>query len=978
MPLSFPAFAAILLLVAAAVAADAAGDSRNLDAARGYALLASRPVVTLAAGEGERARGTPAAAAAAGVLVVRREAGAPESPLPLEVTGEAPWWPGDGPLADIRLVFYADPVDPEAAAAKIAALPGIAFAEPYLLPRTTALPDDPLVPDQWYLEALGLPAAWDLARGEAAPVPVAVVDGGFYATHPDLAANILLNDDDPPNGVDDDGNGFIDDTGGWNFAAAGDDLAALAGATPLSVRHGTHVAGLVSAVTDNGAGMAGSAWNTPLLGVAVGHPVQDETVLFGYQGMLYAAERGARIINCSWGQLLRTSLLERAVVERVIELGAVIVAAAGNNAYPFPFYPAAYPEVIAVANVDAAGSRHPTSNYGLWVDLAAPGTGILSLFEDGGTGELTGTSMASPLVAGYAALLWGLRPELTPAALRHRIRVSALPAATGDGVPELGHGLARADRALLWQGPGLRLSDPGLTDGDGDGIPTPGEVLNLLPVFRNLLDAAPGAMDLRLELPMAGGVVLDAETALPPVDAGAAVVAGSPLSLRLDATLAPGTRLPLLLSWTMPSPALDDGGLYVDHALIEILVAPLYADLRGGEVDLSRGANGRIGFVGRGGGSGDDGLGVSYESLGSEHGEGAPGSLLFEGALMVGVGPARISDAARYAPNGAFHPTFTADGPPQAEADYRLEDGTRVSAVSAAFTDAGALDPLDLRIGWRALAPDPVDHPGLALILTTLVNAGTDTLRGLSYGFFLDWDLGDGGFFPTYRANNVERPPGADWSLVTRADVDDGKSVATALLPQGAEAVRLRAIDNVGGNPWQIYDGFTDDEKWDALAGSDGAESVLATDISQVLAAGPAVLAPGDSLRAVLVMAAGFGRAEAETHVRDGLALAARVLAERTWTRAPTLFSLGLPRPNPARADFLLPVSGNPLEPWQFMVYDLRGRLVHRSRAILPSGAGVLAWTGRDAAGRPLAAGVYLLRAGQGGDFAVRRVTLLR
>ena len=360
-----------------------AGAVRRLDAAGGRSLLCATPLVSDS--PALRAAGSAEELVFGGVAVLRLAPGnsiekvAADSGL--DVLATAPWWSDAAghPLSSLQLLFFADGISPAAAAARIEAAAGVEWAEACRAHRVSALPDDPRIADQTYLEMIRAAGAWDLARGEWNPVTVAVVDAGIDIGHPDLAANVMLNQLDPLNGFDDDGNGFIDDHRGWNFAVGSDDGAALADATPSGVAHGTHVAGLVSAVADNSLDVAGLTWNGPILCVSAGNAVADNVVTFGFQGILYAAERGARIINCSWGRQLTKSSLEAEILDYVHSLGGVVIAAAGNDNQPYPFYPAAYPDVVSVASVGADTLRHFTSNYGDWVDLAAPGVDLLSL-----------------------------------------------------------------------------------------------------------------------------------------------------------------------------------------------------------------------------------------------------------------------------------------------------------------------------------------------------------------------------------------------------------------------------------------------------------------------------------------------------------------------------------------------------------------------------------------------------------------------
>ena len=165
---------------------------------------------------------------------------------------------------------------------------------------------------------------------------IALVDGGTDIHHRDLQQNIWINDGEiPGNQVDDDGNGYIDDIYGWNFVNnSGDPTGSEI--TPVNQDHGTHTAGIASAVSNNHTGVAGMAWNAKIMGINCSDPGTDRTILYGYEGIKYAAENGADVINCSWGRSGIYSSFEADMIAYATSLGSVVVAAAGNEASTSP------------------------------------------------------------------------------------------------------------------------------------------------------------------------------------------------------------------------------------------------------------------------------------------------------------------------------------------------------------------------------------------------------------------------------------------------------------------------------------------------------------------------------------------------------------------------------------------------------------------------------------------------------------------
>ncbi|HMQ32593.1 MAG TPA: S8 family peptidase [Chloroflexaceae bacterium] len=284
------------------------------------------------------------------------------------------------PLYRLRI---APGLDPTAAAARLAGDPAVAYAEPNAVQRLARTPNDEIYAQQWALAAIGAPDAWEITTG--GPVVVAVIDTGVDAGHPDLGGKVLP--------------GFNVFTGG---ADAGDDNG-----------HGTAVAGLIAANSDNGAGVAGLCWGCQILPVKAltGRGVGDDAGVAAAIG--WAADQGARVINLSLGGSDQSQTL-RDAVQYALDRGVVIVAASGNerdrgNAVS---YPAAYPEVIAVGATAPGDALTGFSNTGDHLDLVAPGVGLWTTLPGGGYGPPNGTSFASPYVAATAALVLSLRADL--------------------------------------------------------------------------------------------------------------------------------------------------------------------------------------------------------------------------------------------------------------------------------------------------------------------------------------------------------------------------------------------------------------------------------------------------------------------------------------------------------------------------------------------------------------------------------------
>gem|GEM_PF-1351725 len=341
--------------------------------------------------------------------------------IPLLEVGDSP----DEAAPLLRLPVPAG-IDPRALAAELSSDPAVDFAEEISLhDALSRTPDDPRWKDQWGLAEINAPAAWDRSTGSRA-VTVAVIDNGVALAHPDLAANAWTNPNEvAANGLDDDGDGIIDDVHGASFlngVASGDPAPDAALRDPW---HGTRAAGIIGAVGANRAGICGVNWRTSLMSVRALGPAggrSDDLV----EALDYASSHGARVINASWSALAgRSQALERAIV-RAGKRGAIFVAAAGNEGAANPGFPASVgaDNLISVGALDVNGLLAPFSNRGALV--AAPGVAILSTSGTETYERADGTSVAAPFVSGLAALLFAAHPEKSAAQVREAILDSAI------------------------------------------------------------------------------------------------------------------------------------------------------------------------------------------------------------------------------------------------------------------------------------------------------------------------------------------------------------------------------------------------------------------------------------------------------------------------------------------------------------------------------------------------------------------------
>jgi subtilisin family serine protease len=372
-------------------------------------------------------------------------------------------------LSKFYVVYFPETVDINAIINELSQNPHIKSVAPVYAMPLTVTPDDPYYYTQWNMTKVMAPCAWDDETGSDT-AKIAIVDSGVLYTHPDLADKIWVNpgedidsdlvvyDTDDLNGVDDDGNGVIDDLIGYDFFSGFSGVSCWSGedcntpdTDPKDFNgHGTHCAGISGAVANNATGACGLAggWGggkgpyrgPRIMCIRVGGSAVHPT--YGYeagyvnttncaQGIDYAANNGATAINCSWGA--SDSPAMRAACNKAVDSGVIISHAAGNDnsmsgdfldSYTYKGYGVA----LSVASTDASDHKSSFSNYGVWIDVSAPGSSIYNAYSNHYTATyatLDGTSMAAPHVCGLAALIKSAMPSYSKLQIEQLIKMHA-------------------------------------------------------------------------------------------------------------------------------------------------------------------------------------------------------------------------------------------------------------------------------------------------------------------------------------------------------------------------------------------------------------------------------------------------------------------------------------------------------------------------------------------------------------------------
>ncbi|MCX7861695.1 MAG: S8 family peptidase [Bacteroidales bacterium] len=287
---------------------------------------------------------------------------------------------------------------------KISNLSEILYCHKKDYPELLESTNDPSLGAQYYLQNVKAFDAWNISKGDSTVV-IGIIDTGVELAHDDLWENIAYNYADPIDGVDNDGDGFTDNYRGWDMGN-NDNSPEWSennlGANP----HGVFVAGMAAPTTNNAIGIAGVAYKVRFLPVKI---IDSMGVLSrSYEGVVYAADHGCKIINCSWGSPIPTEFSYDVIRYATYNRGCLVFAAAGNKGHTTNdiYYPAAYPEVMCVAATNQIDVKWNKSCYGYHVDVSAPGENVYSTFSNNGYTFGWGTSYASPLASSVAALAY--------------------------------------------------------------------------------------------------------------------------------------------------------------------------------------------------------------------------------------------------------------------------------------------------------------------------------------------------------------------------------------------------------------------------------------------------------------------------------------------------------------------------------------------------------------------------------------------
>ncbi len=684
------------------------------------------------------------------------------------------------PLLRTYIVGFDGNIAPEAFCSKIASsCSEIELAEPYYLqmPLGEFLPNDPMLNQQMMFETMQVFEAFDVFKGDT-NIVIGISDTGVMQEHEDLINSIWKNHlEIPDNGLDDDGNGFIDDWNGVNFSWEMDTTAP--GNTSSDQGHGTGVAGIAAATTNNGIGISGLAYNCRFFPMKTSVNGRSG-IIFGYQSLLYAAMMGFDVVNCSWGST-SYSCVAQSIIDFAVSRDVAIVSGSGNHGTSTSFYPAGYNGVLGVGVTNYLDTLETISSYGPHCKIVAPGTATWTTWYNGNYAAFCCTSGASPIVAAAVALIRAKHPRLTALqalefARQSTDNITAINQLNIDYLPGRINFL-KAVTKEPFSTPSISLKNLEYFNNNydikrfdaGDTVKLRLNCFNYLGATTNLTCKLSVLNDENNEIEIIDSVVVipnvfqNSSVKLPDFKFVLKEVSIKRFFFRVD---------------------LNDDNNYTDFFLLEFSAPLYYTNISSDSIEFSACDNGRIGYYD-----------TPYNSQGNGFSFDNNCSILFEGSLIVTENLNRIVNNARSGNGGIADDDFVS-----VKKFLHPEDTTGI------FSDAAATSEHRLNIEVQnKIFTYKNDCPCVRFDIS-IKNNSVAPLQKLAAGYYFDWDIGlngNGNIALFDKENNI---------LLVTMD-GDYPYVAHYVDSKDTIEVQLSAFDNYYYN----YNGFTKQDKIDLI-----------------------------------------------------------------------------------------------------------------------------------------------------------------
>lgn len=701
------------------------------------------------------------------------------------------------------------------------------------IPKVLYTPNDPFVNKMYALEIINAYQAWDISQGDT-NIVIGIIDTGTDIDHPDLVSNIKYNYNDPINGIDDDNDGYTDNFMGWDMGDNDNNPQVSVGT------HGVFVAGLSSASIDNTTGIAGVGYNCKFLPIKAANSDGDLTK--SYESIIYAADHGCNIINCSWGGTNGFSKFEQDIINyAVINMDVLVIAACGNDNNDISFYPASYKNVLSVANTDSNDVKFNTSSYGYFVDLSAPGASVYSTLNGGGYSYSSGTSFSAPIVAGCAALLRAKYHNYNALQIAELLKVNADIIDTiienYNYIGKLGNGRVNIFKALNKFNSESIVVNEFIDNKNYFETKTIGDTVLVKLSFINVLDTILNA-------------IISVESMNNCIDLIDSVVNVSnlvPLNTFSNETnpfsFVVNNKCNLSQEiWLKVKCKFSNGSESLEYLPININAN--YTTMQNDIIKYSITGNGKIG----------------YNNIRRQQGEGFSlnnsNSYLYFGGFVAGSSYFKVSDNI-YSGTGFIDN----DWKPIKKIKIVENNNNQLITHSVYNDDSAGVNKMNIEVVQKTWLFKDSENSKYSILEFTLKNKGLQNVTNLYGGLYLDWDI----------ANSADNFAKMDKSSKIAYIYNPYEGVYVGLTPLSINSYFQYAFDNNGDNSsiniTSDNNGFSDEEKFISLrTNRDSAGYANGNDVSHIVSYGPFAIMPNDSAKMAYAIVVGINLPELKTN----------------------------------------------------------------------------------------------------------------
>lgn len=698
------------------------------------------------------------------------------------------------------------------------------YVQPYYIPKVMYTPNDPQLSQQWHITKINCQQGWDISKGNASVV-IGIVDTGWLSTHSDLSGNVYVNTADPVNGVDDDGDGYIDNNKGWDVAMNDND------ATWQGNNHGVHVCGCAAAHTDNANGVCAPGFNCKFMPVKIADA--SGALIAGYQGIKYAADRGCQIINNSWGGPGAGPYEQSIIDYAVINKNSTVIASAGNSNLDEKLFPASLNNVYSVAASSSSDAKSSFSTYHYTVDVTSPGSQIRSTVPTNGYAAWDGTSMAGPVAAGVAAVIKVVFPSYNATQVGEHLKATCDNhyGVNGSYLNKLGWGRINMYKALSTttaNAKSIVFEKALFTDNSGDDFLT-GDTIRLSGDFVNYLAPSGSSASATVSV-AAGGTYLQLQNTSFSIGALATLGKKNNASTPFTAKIIGAPPANQMVTFKV---TITDGSFTKDYFL-DLYLNVDYINIAINDVATTITSKGRIGYNLEGQ---QQGLGFTYKG----------DNLMYESSMMVGSSSTAVSDMFREGSGtgnndfGTVNRVVMITPPVKSNFD-----------VTGVYNDNPSTAKVGVQVRHNAYAWTSTGNRKFVIVEYHVKNISGGALSNMFVGIVTDWDVMD------YSKNKVGQDNTTKMGYAYSTETN-GKYAGTKLLT-GGPFVHY-GIDNISGGGGGIDPSttFTTALKYTALSTNRATAGGAGTgnDVMDCVSSGPFNINNGDSVTVAFALIAG-------------------------------------------------------------------------------------------------------------------------